>query len=277
MSMSLPAPFQVVESNCLAKTPNTLGDDLVVVTKQFAAVIDGASSWSGLLDGKSPGRFAAEAIADALHALPAQATLPEAAQILSERLARALSMAESEGTLLRPATCVAAIYSATRREVWLVGDCQALVGGQHYQHELVVDVRVASLRQAFLRAQLLKGVSAQELQVNDPTWPMLKPLLEVASAFQNHPLDPLGYSAFDGQEIPAQHLHIIAVPPEVSEVILASDGYPVLHSSLDATEAALQELRKNDPLMIDIKLGNRPFPTHKGSFDDRSYLKLQLE
>lgn len=276
MSPSFPSPFQVVESSCIAKTPNTLGDDLVAVSQHFAAVIDGASSWSGLLDGKSPGRFAAEAVANALDMIPATAALSEAAQILSAHLARSIAAAELEGTLLRPATCVAAIYSAARREIWLIGDCQALVADVHYQHELPVDLRVASLRQAFLRAHLWQGTSVSELQANDPTWPMLKPLLEVAPAFQNHPTDPLGYGAFDGQEIPAQYLHVVIIAPEVSEIVLASDGYPILYSTLDDTENAFLDLRKNDPLMIDITLGGRPFPTHEGSFDDRSYLRLRL-
>lgn len=135
--------------------------------------------------------------------------------------------------MLRPLTCVAAIYSVAWREVWLVGDCQALVDGQHHQFDLPTDQRAASLRQVLLRALLMKGQSIAELQASDPNWPILKPLFEAAPAYQNHPTDLLGYRAFDGQRIPACHLHVLPVLEQVTEVVLASDGYPATGGSFD--------------------------------------------
>lgn len=271
--------FEVTESCCIPKmsTEKTQsGDDVLHLTPHFAAVIDGAGSWSGRLDGLTPGRFAALAVARGLDALPRAATLPEAAAFLSHALAQELTAATLEGHLLRPPTCVAAIYSAARREIWLVGDCQALLEGKHHQTNLPTDERAAAFRQALLRALLLAGQTAPELQASDPSWPLLRPLFEAAPAYQNHPTDPLGYGAFDGQPIPERHLQVIPVPQGVQEIVLASDGYPVLRPTLEQSEAALWELAQTDPLMIGAYAGCRAFPSVTDSFDDRTYLRLRL-
>lgn len=271
--------FEVLESSCVPKTSvsTTLpGDDVLLVTPDFAAVIDGAGSWSGRLGGVTPGRFAALAVAEGLKHLSPDAALAQAAATLSETLAQALKGAVPEGELLRPPTCVAAIYSAHRREVWLVGDCQALVDGVYHQHDLPTDVRAVAFRQAFLRAKLIQGEDAGELQANDPTWPLLRPLFEAAPAYQNHPTDPLGYGAFDGHTIPPQFQYVIPVPAGITEVVLASDGYPDLRPTLAASEDALWALAEQDPLMIGAFPTTRPFPVTGGSYDDRTYLRLHV-
>lgn len=272
-------PFEVIESSCVAKTSADTtqpGDDLFVVTPAFAAVIDGAGSWSGRLSGLTPGRFAAEAVARGIGSLPADASIEKASEALSETLHLALAEAVLQGVLLRPPTCVAAMYSAARSEVWLIGDCQARVDGVVHPHPLPTDERAVAFRQALLQAKILTGESVAALQASDPSWPLMKPLFEAAPAYQNHPTHPLGYGAFDGQNIPRQHQHVIPVPAHVQEVVLASDGYPLLLGTLRESEDALWALRERDPLMIGEYPGTRPFPVSGGSFDDRTYLRLRL-
>ena len=116
--------YEVVEASCQAKSSSSTtvpGDDVLHLTPDFAAVIDGAGSWSGRLNGVTPGRFAALVVAGALDTLEPGADLPRAARHLSLLLREALAGATVEGELLRPPTCVTAIYSVSRREVWLVG------------------------------------------------------------------------------------------------------------------------------------------------------------
>lgn len=271
--------YTVLESLCEAKYSSSTtvpGDDVLHLTPGFAALIDGAGSWSGRLNGLARGRFAALAVAKGLNLLDAEADVVRAASHLSRVLKNSLGRATLEGELVRPPTCVAAIYSVSRREVWLVGDCQALIFGQHHQFELPTDQRAAAFRQAFLKALILSGKGLEDVQAGDPSWALLKPVFEAAPADQNHPLDSLGYGAFDGQEIPACHLHVVPVPQHVHEVILASDGYPELHATLAESEEALWALARRDPLMIGDSPGCRAFPVTGGSFDDRTYLRLRL-
>lgn len=76
--------YEVLESCWTPKKSNETiqsGDDVLHLTPHFAAVIDGAGSWSGRLDGLTSGRFAALAVANALESLAPTAPLPEAAAI----------------------------------------------------------------------------------------------------------------------------------------------------------------------------------------------------
>ena len=59
--------------------------------------------------------------------------------------------------------------------------------------------------------------------------------------------------------------------------MLASDGYPYLKDTLEASEQALQEVLQEDPLLFrkykatkGLQIGNR-------SFDDRAYIKLEIK
>jgi glycerophosphoryl diester phosphodiesterase len=69
-------------------------------------------------------------------------------------------------------------------------------------------------------------------------------------------------------------LKIIQVDPG-QDVVLASDGYPVLGDDLAATEKILNDCLMADPLMIDR------YPQIKGlmkgqvSFDDRAYVRFR--
>lgn len=56
------------------------GDDVLHLMPDFAAVVDGAGSWSGRLNGLTPGRFAALAAAEGVDTLEAEADLPSAAR-----------------------------------------------------------------------------------------------------------------------------------------------------------------------------------------------------
>lgn len=69
---------------------------------------------------------------------------------------------------------------------------------------------------------------------------------------------------------------MIPVGQDVQEIVLASDGYPVLCPTLEASEAALWALAERDPLMIGDYAGCRAFPAGEGSFDDRTFLRLRL-
>ena len=71
-------------------------------------------------------------------------------------------------------------------------------------------------------------------------------------------------------------IRIHSLPTDTQAVILASDGYPYLKDTLDASEQALQEILHDDPLLF------RSYKTTKGmkpenvSFDDRAYVKLSV-
>ena len=58
------------------------------------------------------------------------------------------------------------------------------------------------------------------------------------------------------------------------EVVLATDGYPVLCPTLQATENALAQLLHDDPLLIHHYQATKAHMHGNNSFDDRAYLRV---
>jgi glycerophosphoryl diester phosphodiesterase len=59
-------------------------------------------------------------------------------------------------------------------------------------------------------------------------------------------------------------------------VVLASDGYPFLEPTLEASEHRLEWQRKNDPLNIGEFKATKAFSIGNNSFDDRAYIRFKV-
>jgi glycerophosphoryl diester phosphodiesterase len=87
----------------------------------------------------------------------------------------------------------------------------------------------------------------------------------------------VSYAVIDGFHIPEQHVLIITLDFQPWEVILASDGYPFLCTTLAESEAQLQQQRNEDPLNIGPRFqATKGFHPDFNSFDDRAYLRLKV-
>ena len=109
-------------------SPQT-NEDGIFANADFVAVADGATSCS--TTGKSAGREAMEMILKEVSTFPANISLPQALQRLTDKLNRTYqtqSWQEMHGTQ-RP-TASACIFSRARQEVWQVGDCPCLTGNR---------------------------------------------------------------------------------------------------------------------------------------------------
>ena len=74
---------------------------------------------------------------------------------------------------------------------------------------------------------------------------MILPFLRLQSQFANK-RGPFGYFVFDGFTDMTYPIRTVPVSPG-DEVVLASDGYPLLRPTLDESERELQRLRSEDP------------------------------
>ena len=83
------------------------------------------------------------------------------------------------------------------------------------------------------------------------------------------------YAVVDGFDIPQDKVRIIAVGESASEIVLASDGYPLLMPTLEASEQALQAQMATDPLNIGRFKATKAFLAGNNSFDDRSYIRFE--
>jgi len=127
-------------------------------------VIDGATS-SGALDGVAGGIVATETVAEAIRALPAEATAWEFVELATRRLAERIGALDP--TRARPSAAVV-VYSAARREVWRVGDCHFRLGEREHNGDKPLDRLAYGFRCAVLRAELALGRTTLEREQSRP-------------------------------------------------------------------------------------------------------------
>lgn len=178
----------------------------------------------------------------------------------------------------------AVVYSARRHEAWLFGDCQIMVNGVQTPTTKDVDVLLGDLR-AFTVLALREmqdgtpdvpisgsfGAPASDASPKDPSRAMILPFLRLQSQFANK-RGPFGYFVFDGFTDMTYPIRTVPVSPG-DEVVLASDGYPLLRPTLDESERELQRLRSEDPDLIDRYRSTKGFQG-RATFDDLTYLRF---
>lgn len=177
------------------------------------------------------------------------------------------------------------IYSEARHEIWLFGDCQAMINGKRISRMKRVDILLAELRSFVFQAQAADHASTggenpvppppsatSTAVFADPGRDAIMPFLKMQTNFANQ-RGEYGYFVFDGFTDPRYPIYVAPVHAG-DEVVLASDGYPVLRGTLDASEAELLRLRRKDPLLIREFKDTKGFSPTLESFDDRTYVRF---
>ena len=175
-------------------------------------------------------------------------------------------------------------YSAEFREIWLFGDCQAMVNGRRIETVKEVDLLLSAMRSFVWQAReegdmanrrFAKSAESDETAAtksDDPGRDAIMPFLRMQSAFTNK-RGKYGYFVFDGFTDAEYPIRSIRVTPG-DEVVLASDGYPILERTLARSEAQLARLKADDPHLIDIYPSTKGFTPGLDSFDDRAYIRF---
>lgn len=276
--------MQVIEQFLLSKRGEpTGGDDAIVVAPHFAAVIDGATAKSVVQYGVglTSGAFAAAMVAEVVPTLPADCTALEAVQRITAQFQdyytrKNLVLQLSHAPYERPAASVL-IYSAARREVWSIGDCQARIAGVEVRHDKAIDQVLAAARAVAIEMELAGGALASELAKHDIGREFILPLLRRQSLFQNTTSDsPYAYGVIDGFPVPERFITVHPLPDGPQDLVLTSDGYPSATSTLAEGEALLERYLAVDPLCARYLPRTKGRETGSVSFDDRAYLRLRI-
>lgn len=256
------------------KAPS-LCEDGIAITPHFAAVVDGSTS---KIPGRHGGREAMQLVCEALQTLSPKADKVEMLQHLTRVLA-AHNIPEAQGDAAYRLTCSAVIYCKARRTVWMVGDCQCRFGGTTYTNNKLVDTILTEVRCGVLHHLLAHGGSADELRRRDLGRQFIADALRDQTNFQNdpNPGNPYRYAVLDGTPVDEMLVREIAVPHDVAQLILASDGYPQVGDTLAESEEALHDLLACDPLCIDANAATKGWREGNVSFDDRCYLRFELD
>lgn len=279
--------MKIIESCIIGKKSPEACEDGMVVTDDFIAVIDGSTSKTPkhLNPDVKNGRYAMMLISEYIREeLKTDASVDEFCQGVTayiynkvyEKLGVEERLKEHPEERL---TASAILYSRTRNEVWMVGDCQAIIAGKLYENGKPYEEKIARKRVELI-AQGLSPAEARK---------QIEPLLIKAMlSGQNQT-----YTVIDGFPVYREGVKIVALkmkpasssietyfqeqPKPVlspNEVVLASDGYPFLMPTLAASEATLAEQIANDPQNIRSFIATKGIVEGNKSFDDRTYIRF---
>ncbi|MDR3005565.1 MAG: hypothetical protein LBV14_15205 [Acidovorax sp.] len=262
---------KVVESLVKGKLTADLCEDIVHISEHYIAIIDGATSLVDHGTRKRPGKIMAELVDAALHDMEPQLEAPAFFRALSLHVAQALAPLWHEENE-RP-TASLLVYSRSRAEIWVLGDGWACIDDEVHQLSIPYADAYTLLRCTYLHALLASGTTVTSLIEHDPTLALISPFIRKQSKIQNRLPLPYGYGIMDGSPDCSHYVRVLPVGPG-KQVILASDGYPLIHNSLAASEDYLQALLSRDPLMIHEHPQVKGLRPGQVSFDDRSYIRF---
>ena len=294
--------MKIIESSIIGKKSQEACEDGMVVTDDFIAVIDGSTSKTPkhLNPDMKNGRYAMMLISEYIREeLKADASVDEFCQGVTayiynkvyEKLGVEERLKEHPEERL---TASAILYSRTRNEVWMVGDCQAIIAGKLYENgkpyeEKIARKRVELIEQGFSPAEARKQIEPllikamlsgqnQTYTVIDG-FPVYREGVKVvsvsdSSSVQDSVSSSDSCSGQDPVSCSGSASASDTIPSSSSEIVLASDGYPFLKPTLAASEAALAEQIANDPQNIRSFIATKGIVEGNKSFDDRTYIRF---
>ena len=294
--------MKIIESKIVGKKSPEACEDGMVVTDDFIAVIDGSTSKTPkhLNPDMKNGRYAMMLISEYIREeLKADASVDDFCQGVSayiynkvyEKLGVEKRLKEHPEERL---TASAILYSRTRNEVWMVGDCQAIIDGKLYENgkpyeEKIARKRVELIEQGLSPAEARKQIEPllveamlsgqnQTYTVIDG-FPIYREGVKVvslsdSSSVQDSVSSSDSCSVQDPVSCPGSASASDTIPSSSSEIVLASDGYPFLKPTLAASEAALAEQIANDPQNIRSFIATKGIVEGNKSFDDRTYIRF---
>lgn len=294
--------MKIIESSIIGKKSQEACEDGMVVTDDFIAVIDGSTSKTPkhLNPDMKNGRYAMMLISEYIREeLKTDASVDEFCQGVTayiynkvyEKLGVEERLKEHPEERL---TASAILYSQTRNEVWMVGDCQAIIGGKLYENgkpyeEKIARKRVELIEQGLSPAEARKQIEPllikamlsgqnQTYTVIDG-FPIYREGVKVVSvsdfcSVQNSVSSSDSCSVQDTVSCSDSVSASDTIPSSSSEIVLASDGYPFLKPTLAASEAALAEQIANDPQNIHSFIATKGIVEGNKSFDDRTYIRF---
>lgn len=277
--------MKVIESKIEGKKSPESCEDGLVVTADFIAVIDGSTSKTPhhLSPDMKNGRYAMVLISEYIqHELKPESTVEDFCEGVTSYIYNKVYRQQGieEQMQAHPEerlTASAILYSKAKNEVWMVGDCQAIIDGKLYENNKPFEDIVARRRVELIR----RGFTPQEARKT------IEPLLIQAMLEGQNKT----YTVIDGFPIYQKGVKVVSLnapqknvetdvadslPLPTKEIVLASDGYPFLKPTLVESEEALAHLLAYDPQCTHEFIATKGIVVGNKSFDDRTYIRFQI-
>lgn len=277
--------MKVIESKIEGKkSPESCEDGLVVIA-DFIAVIDGSTSKTPhhLSPDMKNGRYAMVLISEYIqHELKPESTVEDFCEGVTSYIYNKVYRQQGieEQMQAHPEerlTASAILYSKAKNEVWMVGDCQAIIDGKLYENnkpfeDIVARRRVELIRQGFTPQEARKTIEPLLIQA------MLEGQNKTYTVIDGFPIYQKGVKVVS-LNAPQKNVETDvadSLPLPTKEIVLASDGYPFLKPTLAESEEALAHLLAYDPQCTHEFIATKGIVVGNKSFDDRTYIRFQI-
>lgn len=277
--------MKVIESKIEGKKSPESCEDGLVVTADFIAVIDGSTSKTPhhLSPDMKNGRYAMVLISEYIqHELKPESTVEDffegVTSYVYNKVYRQQGIEEQmQAHPEERLTASAILYSKVRNEVWMVGDCQAIIDGKLYENnkpfeDIVARRRVELIRQGFTPQEARKTIEPLLIQA------MLEGQNKTYTVIDGFPIYQKGVKVVS-LNAPQKNVETDvadSLPLPTKEIVLASDGYPFLKPTLTESEEALAHLLAYDPQCTHEFIATKGIVEGNKSFDDRTYIRFQI-
>ena len=277
--------MKVIESKIEGKKSPESCEDGLVVTADFIAVIDGSTSKTPhhLSPDMKNGRYAMVLISEYIqHELKPESTVEDFCEGVTSYIYNKVYRQQGieEQMQAHPEeriTASAILYSKAKNEVWMVGDCQAIIDGKLYENnkpfeDIVARSRVELIRQGFTPQEARKTIEPLLIQA------MLEGQNKTYTVIDGFPIYQKGVKVVS-LNAPQKNVETDvadSLPLPTKEIVLASDGYPFLKPTLTESEEALAHLLAYDPQCTHEFIATKGIVVGNKSFDDRTYIRFQI-
>lgn len=277
--------MKVIESKIEGKKSPESCEDGLVVTADFIAVIDGSTSKTPhhLSPDMKNGRYAMVLISEYIqHELKPESTVEDFCEGVTSYIYNKVYRQQGieEQMQAHPEerlTASAILYSKASNEVWMVGDCQAIIDGKLYENnkpfeDIVARRRVELIRQGFTPQEARKTIEPLLIQA------MLEGQNKTYTVIDGFPIYQKGMKVVS-LNAPQKNVETDvadSLPLPTKEIVLASDGYPFLKPTLTESEEALAHLLAYDPQCTHEFIATKGIVVGNKSFDDRTYIRFQI-
>lgn len=277
--------MKVIESKIEGKKSPESCEDGLVVTADFIAVIDGSTSKTPhhLSPDIKNGRYAMVLISEYIqHELKPESTVEDFCEGVTSYIYNKVYRQQGieEQMQAHPEerlTASAILYSKAKNEVWMVGDCQAIIDGKLYENnkpfeDIVARRRVELIRQGFTPQEARKTIEPLLIQA------MLEGQNKTYTVIDGFPIYQKGMKVVS-LNAPQKNVETDvadSLPLPTKEIVLASDGYPFLKPTLTESEEALAHLLAYDPQCTHEFIATKGIVVGNKSFDDRTYIRFQI-
>lgn len=280
--------MKIIEKDVVPKKSVESCEDLIIITDDYIAIIDGATDVTGWRSdkGEPGGRVIPKIVEAAFTKIPSHSNAFEVINFITKQISEEWEQQENKGFPVpkNKPTASITIYSKNRNEIWQVGDvgfrtltekseALAISDGQP---EKLIERLYTEVRKNFIENLLDSGLTEQQAlnrdEINDPHWDIIR----TEFVFVNNENSEFGYAVLNGEPVPEKFIKVFKVPNDTKQIVIATDGYTFIGVTLHLTKDYLNAALQRDPLCIKELKQAKSVKKGNVSFDDSSYIRFEI-